>query len=367
MSKRDDGRARSHHPDGAGPEAARGRRRRRVVVLAAADARDDVARHLEAGGYTTLDAKDLAAALEHGEREHVDAFIVDLNAPAVDGLGVIAGLRASECHARTPVLGLKRAGDVRHIAAAFAAGADDLVSRPVHPEVLNARLASQLERHHSLAEVVRLGADLDRYVSRRTRRMLHEHRATGVLPQPRNVEACVLVVEMRAFARPGAPHEPDTMFAALADALAVMIECVNRHGGHVDRLAGDGIMATFEHGNAARAGAGAALELLARTRAMTPNDATHGVELRLGLHHGTALVGNVGSTRHPHFTVVGTTVELAARLGASAAPMSIVASDAVVAACGEAPGLRFTAPCEVHLRGIARTVTVYQLNQAPGA
>jgi len=60
-----------------------------------------------------------------------------------------------------------------------------------------------------------------------------------------------------------------------------------------------------------------------------------------------------------------TEVNLSARLCGSAAPMSAVVSATVVQRCGSTPGLRFTAPTQISVRGVKEPVAIYQLENAP--
>jgi class 3 adenylate cyclase len=98
-----------------------------------------------------------------------------------------------------------------------------------------------------------------------------------------------------------------------------MTEIVQRHGGFVDKFIGDGILAVFgapladvDH---ALAGVQAALDMCAACESdpqMTINGRRFGI--RVGVHSGEAIVGNIGAPDRFNYTVVGDSVNLASRL-----------------------------------------------------
>lgn len=118
-----------------------------------------------------------------------------------------------------------------------------------------------------------------------------------------------------------------------------------RTEGTVDKYIGDAVMAFWNApdpvaGHPLRA-CEAALACQARLIALQPEFAAEGiptVEARIGVHTGPVLVGNVGSSERLNYTVLGDTVNLAARLESLSKryKTSILISEQVVAACGDA-------------------------------
>lgn len=111
------------------------------------------------------------------------------------------------------------------------------------------------------------------------------------------------------------------------------------HGGSVLKFIGDGVLAIFgtdgaEDQAAARAALAAATKIIARLAARK----VHGDSLRagIGLHVGTVMYGNVGSSDRLDFTVVGPAVNLAFRLEALTKELGrpVLASCAFAAASG---------------------------------
>ena len=114
---------------------------------------------------------------------------------------------------------------------------------------------------------------------------------------------------------------PDELVAFLNDYLSVISEAIEEYGGFVDKYIGDAVVGVFgaplEDPDHARHAVEAALAIQARLEAKQSDFATLGaraVATRIGIASGEMLVGNIGSRRRFNYTVIGDTVNLAARL-----------------------------------------------------
>ncbi len=112
---------------------------------------------------------------------------------------------------------------------------------------------------------------------------------------------------------------PGALVTDLNRYFARMTEIVQRHGGFVDKFIGDGILAVFgaplAEDRHALAGIEAALEMIA-SLASDPTLTLNGqpIRIRIGLHTGDVIVGNIGAPNRFNYTVVGDAVNLASRL-----------------------------------------------------
>ncbi len=57
---------------------------------------------------------------------------------------------------------------------------------------------------------------------------------------------CVLFSDVRGFTQLSQDADPKSLFASLSHNLGLQVDAVYRHGGYVDKFAGDGIMAIFD-------------------------------------------------------------------------------------------------------------------------
>jgi len=97
-------------------------------------------------------------------------------------------------------------------------------------------------------------------------------------------------------------------------------EIIERNGGYIDKFVGDGVMALFGVDSQADApirAVNAALQTLAAIDRMKPFvKAMYGVDfdIRIGLHHGEAVLGSIGSLGHERLTAIGDVVNTASRI-----------------------------------------------------
>ncbi len=143
--------------------------------------------------------------------------------------------------------------------------------------------------------------------------------------------------------------EAEAVVALLNDYLSRMTEIILSEAGTVDKFEGDAIMAFWgapldQEDQALRA-CRAALRQTEALGELNRRFADLGLPLltiRIGLHTGEAVVGNLGSVKRFDYTVIGDTVNLASRLEGlnKFYGTTIMASEATAAACGEAVEFR---------------------------
>jgi diguanylate cyclase (GGDEF)-like protein len=134
---------------------------RAPTVLVADDSptvRAVVAAVLEAGGYAVLEAADGREALETVRTRHVDAVLLDVEMPEVDGWQVVAELKADPATAHVAVVFLTgRAGHADAVQA-LQLGAQDFVRKPPQADELLARITAAV-RTKQLHDALRSRAD----------------------------------------------------------------------------------------------------------------------------------------------------------------------------------------------------------------
>jgi adenylate cyclase len=157
---------------------------------------------------------------------------------------------------------------------------------------------------------------------------------------------------------------------------ALLTAEIEREGGIVDKFIGDGLMAFWGapdrvEDHAARA-CRAALAIREAVRQDNARRAAAGeppVEVRIGLHTGPVIVGNIGVHGRLNYTAVGDTVNIASRLeqyakeyktAGAAGQVAIAVSAETVDAAGLKAGARSHGP--VRLRGSRREIEVFFLD-----
>jgi adenylate cyclase len=165
---------------------------------------------------------------------------------------------------------------------------------------------------------------LERYVSRNVVREILDNRddflnALGGTRRPMTV----FFSDVRGFTSFAEKEDAHAIVGQLNEYLGEMVGIIFRHQGTVDKFMGDGIMAVW--GNVVSEGVAkdaanainAALEMLEKLKTLNDAWTTRGLTpfaIGIGLHHGEAVFGNIGSSEKMEPTVIGDTVNLASRV-----------------------------------------------------
>src|SRR5258708_16360211 len=112
--------------------------------------------YLGEAGFQVLRAATGAAGLAMHEARGVDALVLDLMLPDMDGLEVCRRIRA---RSQTPILMLTARGDAMDRVVGLEIGADDYLPKPFEPRELLARLRAILRRRgpEQRVDVLRFG------------------------------------------------------------------------------------------------------------------------------------------------------------------------------------------------------------------
>lgn len=177
-------------------------------------------------------------------------------------------------------------------------------------------------------------------------------------------EVTVLFSDVCGFTRLSESLPPETVVALLNELFTFATEIIHRRGGIIDKFIGDSVMAVWgtpESGpDDARQAVEAATEL--RRWVETGNRRWRqkwGVEVQLamGIHTGTVVAGNLGSEKRMEYTVIGDTVNVAARLESMAQPGQILVSSATREKLGpDAEVLRHLGERTLHGRNATTSV-----------
>jgi class 3 adenylate cyclase/tetratricopeptide (TPR) repeat protein len=166
-----------------------------------------------------------------------------------------------------------------------------------------------------------------------------------------------------------ADRDPEEAQKLIDPVLERMIEAVHHYEGTVNRVMGDGIMALFgaplAHEDHAVRACHAALRMqetvgeyaeeFQRSRGLS-------VTIRVGVNSGEIVVCDIGNDLHTHYTVVGQTVHLAARMEQMANPGSVLATADTFQLAEGYVGVKPLGP--VPVKGLANVVDVYEVTEA---
>lgn len=140
-------------------------------------------------------------------------------------------------------------------------------------------------------------------------------------------DGSVLFADIRGFTNMTETHGAEVVVGVLNRYFGEVVTIINAHEGYLDKFIGDEVFVVFngpidqpDHIERAVRCAIAILERVAEMNKKGAFDVVGGLGVGAGVATGTMVVGNVGSSQHLEYTVVGDAVNVAARLTGIAAP-----------------------------------------------
>jgi class 3 adenylate cyclase len=274
-------------------------------------------RALEQLGHTVTFAENGREALEALRRHPADLVLLDIEMPEMDGYGVLEALAADARLRDMPVVMMSSLEEVDSVARCIEMGAEDYLFKPVNAVLLRARVGASLEKK-------RLRDRQRELVSKfATAEVAEELLSTGLALGGKHVEASVMFSDIRSFTRIAEALPPAETIELLNSYYTLMFDAIGAHGGIVNQMLGDGLMAIFgaplpRPDHRARAVA-AALEMLELVDGFNREQALRGgtdIRIGIGIASGLVIAGFTGTQQRATYTCVGDTVNLAAHLEA---------------------------------------------------
>jgi adenylate cyclase len=225
-----------------------------------------------------------------------------------------------------------------------------------------------LETFQHLAEGYRrksrVEAALSRYVSPQVAQRVLASDTSEALGG-HSVTGSVLFCDIVGFTKLSEGREPGEVVALLNDYFGYFALAAESCNGTIDKFIGDAIMIVFgvpaedEHHALHAMTCGMLIQQLTR-RINRIREARRQptVELRVGISSGSMLAGNLGSSERMQYTVIGDTVNVAARLCGMAKPGGVLLTESMLSA-GQPGELRHYVPLgPSQLRGREENVEV---------
>jgi adenylate cyclase len=177
-------------------------------------------------------------------------------------------------------------------------------------------------------------------------------------------EVSVMFADLQGFTSFSEDRDPREVSEMLNTYLRVAIPpIVQQHGGEIDRLIGDAIMATWgtrgDQPDHARQALDAALAVQRETGRIA-DEHPGWPRFRAAVNTGEALVGVLGAESGRSYTVIGDTVNLAARLEAQAPAGRVVIGAGTLRAI---PGIRVEALEGLRVKGRREAVDAYLVDE----
>jgi class 3 adenylate cyclase len=276
-----------------------------------------VARTLELFGHRVAFAENGRQALEALRGRPADLVLLDIEMPEMDGYQTLDAIQADPKLRDIPVVMMSSLDEIDGVARCIEMGAEDYLFKPVNAVLLRARVAASLEKKRL--------RDQQRELFRKfaTAEVAEELLTTGFALGGKYVDATVMFSDIRSFTSLVESRGPAETIDLLSSYYTLMFDAIGGHGGVVNQMVGDGLMALFgaplPHADHAERAVRAGLEMLELMAGFNREQASQGkpeIRIGVGIASGQVIAGYTGTQRRVTYTCVGDTVVVAAHLEA---------------------------------------------------
>ena len=276
---------------------------------------DYLEQELEDSNYTILTANNGREALERVRSELPDLILLDIMMPIMDGFEVLAQLQADPDLRNIAVIVISAMNDLASVIKGIKQGADDYLPKPFEPTLLHARISASLEKKSLRDQQKKL---LHTFA---TEEIAEELMKSGFTLGGRNMDATIMFADIRSFTMYAEQHEAEDVVELLNSYFASIFGPISRHGGIVNQIIGDGLMALFgtlqKRGDHRVEAVLTAIEMVNvlkefNQKRVEENKAT--IKIGIGIASGRVIAGYAGTQHRATYTCIGDAVNLAARI-----------------------------------------------------
>ena len=325
------------------PHSHRDNLRGKVVVCDdVRDMRNLMLRCLRRAGYEAVPATNGKVGLNLIKDVQPDLVVTDWMMPVMTGPELIAALHADEALSSIPTILLTAKTDEESKLIGTKVGATAYLAKPFDELELETTANNLVD----LKKGERRIAELNRYLTetvlcRYLPPKLVEQvlRGERVLQEAATTQAVtILFSDLCNFTELSEEMGPRKISTVLNHFFESMSQIIFDHGGTIDKFIGDAIMVIFgapeilpaqEQIKLACDCARKMQRALAVLNKHWQKEGLSAFTMRIGMHHGPAVVGQFGSELRSEYTAIGPTVNLASRIEAKAEPGTIFVSAAI--------------------------------------
>lgn len=296
-----------------------------------------LSRNVELQGHRFATAENGRIALEKLRSEPFDLLLLDIEMPEMNGFAVLEQLKADPLLRDISVIVTSSLEGLDNIVRCISLGAEDYLPKPPNPVLLKARISASLEKKRL--------RDEQRELVRRfaTSEVAQDLQQSGFALGGKRVRASVMFCDIRGFTTLCESQPPEETIELLNTYYMLMFDAISSHGGVVNQMLGDGLMAVFgaplplaDTAGGAVAAAQEMIELMAQFNLQRIASTKVPIPIGIGVATGEVVAGYTGTQQRATYTCIGNTVNLAARLEAhtKVAAHSILIDDATQLALG---------------------------------
>lgn len=189
------------------------------------------------------------------------------------------------------------------------------IAKPWEREDLLLTISSAIDNYRQTREMEESYRAMEKFVPREILRELGVKKLAHInFGDCIKKEMTVLFADIRAFTTLSENMSPQKTFAFLNTYFELMGPIIRHHNGFINKFLGDGIMAIFPYRPEDAVDAAIAMLEALRIFQTTSSNDTPDIQIGIGIHAGRVILGTVGEKARMDATVIGDTVNVAARL-----------------------------------------------------
>jgi len=253
----------------------------------------------------------------------ISLMLSDINMPEMDGLTLLSKILEQKLLIKSIVISAY--GDMENIRTAMNRGAFDFIIKPVNfsdLEITIERTLVQVQQMKETLIAIKENNILKMYVDETVLHFMGGQQFENSLLSNETVEGTIVFIDICSFTKISETETPDIVVSLLNEYFDVMVKEIVLQKGIVDKFIGDAIMAVFKgpyHLDRALDASLAIRENLSKLPVVAGKSGFR-PRVSIGLNSGEMISGNIGSSslRRLDYTVIGDTVNIAARLQSAA-------------------------------------------------
>ncbi len=294
----------------------------------------------------------------------VDIVLSDINMPEMDGLTLLS--RISEQKPLLKSVIVSAYGDMENIRTAMNRGAFDFITKPINFEDLTLTMEKTLKHVKHIRETLQAIKEnniLKMYVDENVLNFMGSREYESTIMANETIEGTVMFIDLCGFTKISETFPADTVVTLINTYFDEMVKEIMAHQGLIDKFIGDALMAVFRGEYHLDRAIDAALALRTKINNLPESENLKGFmpKVSIGIKSGEMISGNIGSAslKRLDYTVIGDTVNTAARFQDAAKENQIIISESCYNEVKEA------FKCEkigsIKLKNKAETITVYEV------
>ena len=298
------------------------------------------------------------------EQPDVDIVLSDINMPEMDGLTLLTKLNELSPLIKSVIISAY--GDMENIRTAMNRGAFDFITKPINFEDLTLTMEKTLKQALQIKQTLQAIKEnniLKMYVDENVLNFMDSREYESTIMANETIEATVVFIDVCGFTAISEKAPADIVVKMINSYFDVMVKEIMAQEGFIDKFIGDAIMAVFKGDYHLDRAIDAALAVRNQITKLPASSETgqYKPKVSIGIKSGEMISGNIGSSslKRLDFTVIGDSVNTAARLQDNAKENQIIISESCYEKVKES--FRFNKLGSITLKNKAEQVVVYEV------